>query len=95
MGVYHYNSRRFIGIKVALHRTDPTVWRKWVDERRTVAFEVNNKIPVTTGGNVELWPISGPFDSLPYVPKQSLYDDPTGEELEHMERDDQPHRDVD
>ncbi len=96
LGTYHFDSRRFIGLKVALHRKDFSVWRTWPNERRSIAFEINNKRRVQLdNGNVELWPIEGPFTSLPYVPKQSLYDDPTDAMLENMVRDDQPHREVD
>jgi hypothetical protein len=96
LSAYHFDSRRFIGLKVALHRKDFNVWRTWPNERRSIAFEINNKRRVQLdNGNVELWPIAGPFTSLPYVPKQSLYDDPTDAMLENMVRDDQPHREVD
>lgn len=92
---YHFKSRRFIGLKVALHRKDFGVWRQWIDERRSIAFEIKNKIPRVHEGNVYLYPIKGPFESLPYVPKQSLYDDPSEDMVENMVRDDQPHREVD
>lgn len=96
LGVYHFDSRRFIGLKVALHRKDFSVWRTWPDERRSIAFEVSNKVSVTQpDGRVLLYPAAGPYTSLPYVPKQSLYDDPTDAMLENMVRDDQPHREVD
>lgn len=96
LGCYHYDSRRFIGLKVALHRKDFSIWRQWVNERRTVAFEVNNKERIEQpDGRVQLMPLAGPFDSLPYEPKQSLYDDPTDSKLENIVRDDQPHREVD
>lgn len=95
LGCYHYRSRRFIGLKVALHRTDFDVWRQWIDERRAVSFEVNNKQRRQDGNNVLLFPIAGPYESLPYEPKQSLYDDPSDNALENMVRDDQPHREVD
>lgn len=96
LSAYHFKSRRFIGLKVALHRTDRTLWRKWIEERRSIAFEINNKERrETDDGRVLLYPVRGPYDSLPYVPKQSLYDDPTDEQLENMVRDDQPHREVD
>ena len=95
-GSYHYKSRRFIGLKVALHRKDFSVWRTWPNEQRSIAFEVKNKNRVENpDGTVTLLPISGPYDSLPYEPKQSLYDDPTDYTLENMVRDDQPHREVD
>lgn len=96
LGVYHFDSRRFIGLKVALHRKDFSVWRTWPNERRSIAFEIANKVSVTQpDGRVLLYPAAGPYTSLPYVPKQSLYDDPTDAMLENMVRDDQPHREVD
>lgn len=95
-GCYHFDSRRFIGLKVALRRKDFTVWRTWPNERRSIAFEIQNKRSVVQDdGRVLLYPVSGPYTSLPYVPKQSLYDDPTDAMLENMVRDDQPHREVD
>lgn len=97
-GAYYYKSRRFIGLKVALHRKDFSVWRTWPDERRSIAFEVNNKISTVAGEHVLLYPPPGPYESLPYVPKQSLYDDPSEPsefDIESMVRDDQPHREVD
>lgn len=94
-GAYHFKSRRFIGLKVALHRKDFGVWRQWIDERRSIAFEIKNKRAVVDGSNVLLYPPEGPYDSLPYEPKQSLYDDPSDSALENMVRDDQPHREVD
>lgn len=96
LSAYHFDSRRFIGLKVALHRTDRSLWRQWVAETRSVAFEIKNKRRLQNDdGSVDLYPIAGPFESLPYVPKQSLYDDPTDDQLENMVRDDQPHREVD
>jgi hypothetical protein len=95
LSAYHFTSRRFIGLKVALHRKDFSVWRTWPNERRSIAFEIQNKRRVQDGETVTLYPIAGPYSSLPYVPKQSLYDDPTDESLENMVRDDQPHREVD
>lgn len=96
LSCYHFRSRRFIGLKVALHRTDFGVWRQWIEERRSVAFEIQNKErEELANGAVILKPIAGPFESLPYVPKQSLYDDPSDDELENIVRDDQPHREVD
>lgn len=93
---YHFDSRRFIGLKVALHRKDFGVWRQWVDERRSIAFEINHKESVIQDdGSVLLYPPVGPYTSLAYVPKQSLYDDPTDDQLENVIRDDQPHREVD
>jgi hypothetical protein len=93
---YHFDSRRFIGLKVALHRTDFGVWRAWKEERRSIAFQIKNKRSVINDdGTVSLYPIIGPYESLPYVPKQSLYDDPSDDQLENMVRDDQPHREVD
>jgi hypothetical protein len=94
LGCYHFRSRRFIGLKVALHRKDFGVWRQWIDERRSVAFEIQNKQRIVCGSNVLLYPIAGPFSSLPYEPKQSLYDDPTDDALENMVRGDQPHREI-
>lgn len=94
LSCYHYDSRRYVGLKVALRRKDFRLWRQWVTERRSVAFEVNNKIRFEDGNNISLWPIAGPFESLPYIPKQHLYDDPTGSDIENMVRDDQPHHDA-
>lgn len=97
LSAYHFRSRRFIGLKVALHRKDFNVWRQWIDERRSIAFEIQNKQHEWDYDRrvMSLYPIAGPYDSLPYVPKQSLYDDPSDEALENMVRDDQPHREVD
>lgn len=96
LGCYHYDSRRFIGLKVALHRKDFSLWRQWVTERRSIAFEVNNKgREEHFDGSVTLYPPSGPYSSLAYTPKQSLYDDPTDDDLDNLVRDDQPHREVD
>ncbi len=95
LSCYHFKSRRFIGLKVALHRKDFSVWRQWIEERRSISFEIQNKQRVEQDGKVLLYPITGPFSSLAYVPKQSLYDDPSDDELENMVRDDQPHREVD
>lgn len=93
---YHFDSRRFIGLKVALHRTDFSIWRQWVEERRSVAFEIRNKrAGKEHNGNILLYPIEGGYSSMPYVPKQSLYDDPSDEMMENIVRDDQPHREVD
>lgn len=94
-GAYHFPSRRFIGLKVALHRKDFSVWRTWPDERRSIAFEVLNKQRKQEGSVTLLYPPNGPYESLPYVPKQSLYDDPSDWDMESMVRDDQPHREVD
>lgn len=95
LSCYHFKSRRFIGLKVALHRKDFSVWRQWIEERRSIAFEINNKQRVHQGDKVYLYPIAGPYVSEAYVPKQSLYDDPTDDAMENMVRDDQPHREVD
>lgn len=97
LSAYHFRSRRFIGLKVALHRKDFSVWRQWIDERRSIAFEIQNKNHEYDFDRrvMKLTPIAGPYSSLPYVPKQSLYDDPSDEALENMVRDDQPHREVD
>lgn len=93
-GAYYFDSRRFIGLKVALHRKDFSVWRTWPQERRSIAFEVRNKQSEYHDSHVMLYPPRGPYDSLPYVPKQSLYDDPSEETMEHMLQDDQPHMEV-
>jgi DNA polymerase type B, organellar and viral len=95
MSCYHYKSRRFIGLKVALHRKDFSVWRQWINEPRTVSFEVQHKRAVNDGKRTLLYPLKGPYSSIAYAPKQSLYDDPTDDTLENMIRDDQPHREVD
>lgn len=87
-GAYHYQTRRFIGLKVALHRTDFNVWRKWIVETRAVAFENTHKL---AGAGGVLYPPPGPHESLPYTPKQSLWDDPTDTLLESAIADDQPH----
>jgi hypothetical protein len=95
LSCYHFKSRRFIGLKVALHRKDFGVWRQWVTERRSISFEINNKQRVERDGKVLLYPLAGPYSSLAYEPKQSLYDDPSDDKLENMVRDDQPHHEVD
>jgi hypothetical protein len=95
MSAYRYHSRRFIGLKAALQRTDFAVWRQWVEEHRSVAFQVRNKQRVVEGDKVLLYPTYGRGSSLPYVPKQSLYDVRGIEQTEDMIHDDQPHREVD
>lgn len=92
---YSYSSRRFIGLRVALHRNRLDLWRQWVDERRTLSLEPERK--VVTGerhpqtGMLLLYPPYEVITSVPYRPKQSLYDDPTDDDLENMISDDQPH----
>jgi hypothetical protein len=93
-GTYHYDSRRFIGLRVALHRNRLDLWRRWVTERRSVCLEPQRKIvPPDQARNpqVALYPVEGGPASVPYKPKQGLYDDPTDPELENMIADDQPH----
>lgn len=94
--VYHYTSRRFIGLRVALHRKDPSVWRQWVEENRTINLHPERKYigDRRHDGMLQLDPLNGPLESLPYTPKESLYDDPTDEQLENMVADDQPHMEV-
>lgn len=98
-GVYHYDSRRFIGLKVALHRKDFGIWRQWITDRRAINLYPQRKrfrdgvparVPAGMGGMAQLWPIPGPLTSLPYTPKESLYDDPTDDQLENLILDDQP-----
>lgn len=93
-GVYHYRSRRFIGLKVALIRNRLDLWRTWPEDRRSITLEPQRKIITDATGHAGMTvcqPLPGPHESLPYTPKQSLYDDPTDEQLEHMMNDDQPH----
>lgn len=93
-GVYHYPSRRFIGLRVALHRNRLDLWRTWPTEQRSLILEPQRKRPgQRTNGVLQLEPIPGPHTSVPYTPKQSLYDDPTDSDLENMVADDQPHFD--
>lgn len=96
-GAFSYDSRRFIGLRVALHRKDFGVWRQWVTERRTISLNPERKSLVgrprinSRYRSIELHPLPGPVTSIPYTPKESLYDDPTDEALENMVLDDQPH----
>jgi hypothetical protein len=96
-GSYSYDSRRFIGLRVALHRKDFSVWRQWVDERRTISLNPERKRiqpgRPNNGRYRLLYPMVGPVVSVPYTPKDALYDDPTDEDLENMIADDQPHYD--
>ena len=91
---YHYVSRRFIGLKVALHRKDFSTWRTWVEEKRSISFEIRHKRSEHVNGLTLLYPPSGPYTSIPYEPKMSLHDNPTDADLESMVVDDQPHREV-
>jgi hypothetical protein len=95
-GTYHYRSRRFIGLRVALARNKlATIWRTWPTEARSLNLTASRKLTPEHGGRLlRLEPLTGPYDSMPYVPKQSLYDDPTDDTLEMMTADDQPHCDI-
>lgn len=99
-GVYHYDSRRFLGLRVCLHRNRLDLWRQWVDERRSISLEPARKIIPSNGRppawhprtNMQLlYPPPVDVQSMPYTPKQSLYDDPQDADLENMIADDQPH----
>jgi hypothetical protein len=91
-GVYHYRSRRFIGLRVALARNKlDDIWRTWPIEQRSLTLQASRKLtPDGRGDLVRLGPLPGPYESLPYIPKINLYDDPTDDTLELMIADDQP-----
>lgn len=95
-GIYKYNSRRFIGARVALARNKPELWRQWVTEQRKISLHPDpwrKQWDESTEHEsfLKLYPVNRHIDSLPYVPKTALYDmsadiDP----IEAMIGDDQP-----
>ena len=77
-----YDSRRFIGLGVALMRKDFGVWRKWVDEKRAIHLSPERK-----GIQADcLTPPAGPLDSEPYVPKLSLTDQKALDQMQGMDQ---------
>jgi hypothetical protein len=109
-GQLPYTSRRFIGARVALARNRPELWRKWVDERRSInlAPDPSRKsfmseyqpgddqpFPLIEHGIARLYPPKQYVESVPYTPKMALYDlSPDIDEIEAMIGDDQPDFDI-
>jgi hypothetical protein len=89
--VQSFQSRRFIGLGVALQR-GLGVWRTWTEETRSLCLYPDRKVVMASDqrGYHLLAPYPGPIDSEPYAPKSSLYDDPTPAQIENMIADDQP-----
>jgi hypothetical protein len=84
--VHRYASRRFVGLGSALARTDFSIWRRWVEEQRTIYLNPDRKLPQPDGS---LMPLPGPLESEPYIPKLSLLD---ARALDYMQGTEQPMR---
>jgi hypothetical protein len=81
--IHHYDSRRFIGLGVALQRRDFGVWREWREERRSLLLRPERKGLQPDG---RLTPHPGPLVSEPYRPKQSLIDARALDQLQGMDQ---------
>lgn len=89
-GSLGYTSRRFIGARVALARGKPELWRRWVDEHRSLSLAQDparkswpeddprsgglQAAPLVVDGVARLYPPKQRLESVPYVPKAALYD---------------------
>ena len=81
---HNYETRRFVGLGVALARKDFSVWRTWPAELRALSFESERKVSAAglmlpTGKTLPL--------SAPYVPKRGK-----GTDVENLQAKDQPLR---
>lgn len=82
--VYHYDSKRFMGLGISLMRKDFSVWRTWRTEKRALMLAPERK---QIGADGLLTPFPGPLESEPYKPKLTLIE---GRALDQMQGIDQP-----